>query len=103
MCSRQFMIYTAECLYVGSVFSSGMAAINAIVTACCRSGDNIVVGKGMYPGAVAFFKDIVPRYGVSVNWVKTSDLDALKTAIDENTKVIIRSSSITFGASAKII
>jgi O-acetylhomoserine/O-acetylserine sulfhydrylase-like pyridoxal-dependent enzyme len=71
----------------GVAFASGMAALNAVVTACCSSGDNVIAGANMYDGAIAYFDDVAPRQGITVTWVDVLDPAAVKAAVRLNSKV----------------
>ncbi len=66
-----------------------MAALNAVATACCSSGDSVIAGANMYDGAIAYFDDVVPRQGITVTWVDVLDPAAVKAAVRSNTKVIV--------------
>jgi cystathionine beta-lyase len=71
----------------GSAFSSGMAAISA-VTRLVEAGDEIVVGNDLYGGTVLLLEKILPRHGISVRYVDTSETAAVENAISEKTKLI---------------
>ena len=71
----------------GVAFASGMAALNAVVTACCSSGDNVIAGANMYDGAIAYFDSVAPRQGITVTWVDVGDCYAVRAAVRPNTKV----------------
>lgn len=70
------------------VTSSGMAAISCAILQLCSTGDEIVSGRTIYGGTYAFFKNFLPKYGINVKFVNTQDLNAVKSAITDKTKVI---------------
>ena len=71
----------------GIAFSSGMAAIDAIV--CTLSaGDHFLMTADVYGGTHRLFKRIRERHGLSFDRVRTSDLEAVKAAIKPNTKML---------------
>ena len=72
----------------GLVFSSGMAAITSTLLSFLGKGDNIVSVEDIYGGTYSFLRNELPRLGVSVNFVETTDLHALEKAINPRTKVI---------------
>src|SRR5262250_238030 len=54
------------------VFSSGMAAINAIC-AMFRSGDHVVSGHNLYGGVPRLFDQVLAGYGFEFTYVDTAD------------------------------
>jgi len=71
-----------------AVFSSGMAAIATTIFTLVSSGDHIVSSRDLYGGTLAFFKDVLPKFGVEVSLVEATNFDEMKLAIRKNTKVI---------------
>lgn len=68
-------------------FSSGLAACCAI-SRLLRCGDHILIADDLYGGSYYLIEGIVSNYGVSVTYVDTSDLVAIKNAIKPNTKLL---------------
>jgi len=71
-----------------AVFSSGMAAIATTIFTLVSSGDHVVSTRDLYGGTLAFFKEVLPKFGVEASLVEATDFDEMKSAIQENTKVI---------------
>ena len=71
----------------GHAFASGMAAIYAIV-ATLRAGDHLICSANVYGGTTRLFNLIIQHYGIEIEYVDTANLDAVKTAIRKNTKLI---------------
>ncbi len=71
----------------GHAFASGMAAISALV-AMLRAGDHVICSHNVYAGTVRLFNQIVSHYGIEIEYVDTSNLDAVAAAIKPNTKLI---------------
>jgi cystathionine beta-lyase/cystathionine gamma-synthase len=71
-----------------AVFSSGMAAIATTIFTLVSAGDHVVSTRDLYGGTLAFFKDVLPKFGVEVSLVEATDFDEIKVAIRESTKVI---------------
>ena len=69
------------------VFSSGMAAISALVT-MLKSGDHVICGSNVYGGTPRFFDRIVANYGISFTYVDTTDLEQVRRAIQPNTRLL---------------
>ncbi|MCC6550430.1 MAG: aminotransferase class I/II-fold pyridoxal phosphate-dependent enzyme [Ignavibacteriaceae bacterium] len=70
------------------VTSSGMAAISCSILQFCSSGDEVVASRTIYGGTYALFKNFLPKLGITVRFVNMTDLDAVKSAINANTKII---------------
>jgi cystathionine beta-lyase/cystathionine gamma-synthase len=71
----------------GHAFTSGMAAISALV-AMLRAGDHLICSKDVYAGTVRLFDRIVSGYGIEIEYVDTSDLLLVEAAVKSNTKLI---------------
>jgi len=69
-------------------FSSGMAAITTTIFALVSSGDHVVATRDLYGGTLTFFQETLPRFGVAVTFVEATDLNEIKRAVCENTRVI---------------
>src|SRR5579862_2332711 len=71
----------------GHAFSSGMAAIYGLV-ATLRSGDHVLCSHNVYGGTARLFNLIVRHYGIEIQYVDMSHLDAVAAAIRPNTKLV---------------
>ncbi len=70
------------------VTASGMGAINCVIMQICNQGDEIISGRTIYGGTYALFKNFLPKFGIKVNFVNITNLEEVKSAINEKTKVI---------------
>src|SRR5512138_3380629 len=70
------------------VTASGMAAITNAILQLASSGDHIVCSLTTYGGTFAFLNNYLPKFNIGTTFVNITDLDAVKTAIRPNTKVI---------------
>ncbi|MBS1795185.1 MAG: aminotransferase class I/II-fold pyridoxal phosphate-dependent enzyme [Acidobacteria bacterium] len=70
------------------VTASGMAAISSAILQLCQTGDEIISERTIYGGSYAFLKNFLPRLGIKVHFVDIRDLDKIKAAINERTRVI---------------
>ena len=74
---------------VGAVCcSSGHAAQIMALFPLMGPGKNVVVSTRLYGGTVTQMSQTIKRFGWSATFVDTDDLDAVKDAIDENTRAI---------------
>lgn len=71
----------------GHAFSSGMAAIYALV-ATLHAGDHLICSHNVYGGTQRLFNQIVRHYGIEIEYVDTGDLDAVAKAIRPATKLM---------------
>ncbi|ROU00241.1 O-acetylhomoserine aminocarboxypropyltransferase/cysteine synthase family protein [Histidinibacterium lentulum] len=68
--------------------SSGHAAQIMALFPLMGPGRNIVASTRLYGGTVTQFSQTIKRFGWSCTFVDFDDLDAVKAAIDENTRAI---------------
>jgi cystathionine beta-lyase len=71
----------------GIAFSSGLAAIDAILK-LLQYGDEIVAVDDIYGGAFRLFNKVYAKFGIKVTYVDTSDVQAVFNAITPATKLI---------------
>lgn len=70
------------------VTASGMAAITCTILQICNSGDHIISSITTYGGTYAFLMNYLKKFNIEVTLVDITDLDAIKKAIQPNTKMI---------------
>jgi cystathionine gamma-lyase len=70
-------------------YSTGMAAIQAVVQAALSAGDHAVVSDVAYGGTYRLCTKIYARFGVEFTFADTSDSSAVAAAIRENTRLIL--------------
>ncbi|MBM3700613.1 MAG: homocysteine synthase [Actinobacteria bacterium] len=68
--------------------ASGQSAITLSILNIAQAGDEIVSADNLYGGTYNLFHYTFKRLGIKVNFVKSSDIDAFKAAINEKTKAI---------------
>ncbi len=71
----------------GFAFSSGMAAIQAILS-LFSSGDELIVSKDLYGGSYRLFTQYKAQYQINVHFVDTSDVETISNTISDRTKAI---------------
>ncbi|MFT5432971.1 MAG: cystathionine gamma-lyase [Myxococcota bacterium] len=71
----------------GAAFASGMSAVDAVIRTL-DSGDHVVCSDDVYGGVSRLFNTILARHGLSFTYVNTSDADAVRAAIQPNTKMV---------------
>ncbi len=70
------------------VTASGMGAITSAILQLVNSGDHIVSSITTYGGTYAFLKNYLPKFNIDVTFVDITDLDAVKKAMQPNTKIV---------------
>ncbi len=71
----------------GVCFSSGMAAVDSVLK-LLKSGDHIVCSDDVYGGVSRHFNQVLVHYGLEFTYVNSSNPEAVKSAIKENTKLL---------------
>jgi cystathionine gamma-lyase len=71
----------------GLAFASGLAAEDTIVK-LLKSGDHVVAGNDLYGGTFRLFRRVYEQFGIELTAVDTSDLDQLRAAIRESTRMV---------------
>ncbi len=69
------------------VYSSGMAAIHAIVS-MLKSGDHVVCGNDLYGGTPRLFNQVMAGLGMEFTYVDTTDASNVERAIRKNTRMV---------------
>ncbi|MFP4623738.1 MAG: trans-sulfuration enzyme family protein, partial [Gemmatimonadota bacterium] len=71
----------------GAAFSSGVAAIEAVVKKL-SAGDHVVSEENTYGGTTRMFKTVLARLGIEFTFVDSRDPDRIRAAIRPETKLI---------------
>jgi cystathionine beta-lyase/cystathionine gamma-synthase len=83
----EYALAALEGGYSGHAFTSGMAAIAALV-AMLKAGDHLLCSLDVYGGTVRLFNEVISRYGIEIEYVDTADPANVEKAIRPNTKLI---------------
>lgn len=74
---------------VGAVaFASGMAAISSTIFSLLKPGDTIIVHKTLYGSSYSVITELLPKYNMKYKIADLTNLDDLRNAIDDSTKII---------------
>jgi len=68
--------------------ASGQAAITYAVLNITKAGQNIISSNSLYGGTYNLFHYTLPRLGITVKFVDTSDPENVRQAIDDNTRLV---------------
>ncbi|HLT21557.1 MAG TPA: PLP-dependent aspartate aminotransferase family protein [Thermomicrobiales bacterium] len=72
--------------------SSGMAAVATAVLASVKSGDHLIVSSDVFVISRQFFEQECADLGIEVSFVDITDLDAVRGAIKDNTRLLFTES-----------
>ena len=72
----------------GLTFSSGMAAISAVMVALLRAGDEILSASGLFGGTVSLFQNTLGRFGVSLRYADGNEAEDFARSVTDRTRVI---------------
>ncbi|MCB1894533.1 MAG: O-succinylhomoserine sulfhydrylase [Rhodocyclaceae bacterium] len=68
--------------------ASGMSAILATVMALMSAGEHVVASRGLFGATQQLFGTLLPRFGITTDFVPASDLAAYDAAIRPETRMI---------------
>jgi cystathionine beta-lyase/cystathionine gamma-synthase len=71
-----------------TAYGSGMAATVAVFLGLLEAGDHIVVADVVYGGTYRFAHQFLTKFGVDVTFIDSSDIDAVASAITDETKLV---------------
>lgn len=69
------------------VFSSGMAAITALMHTL-KAGDHIVFSDDVYGGTLQLLKQVLNKFNLESSFIDATDLKLTENSIKENTKMV---------------
>jgi cystathionine beta-lyase/cystathionine gamma-synthase len=70
------------------LFSSGMAAITSAVLSVVKQGDEIISTPALYGGTYRFFRDILPRHGITVRYMRPEAPASLAALATKRTRLV---------------
>jgi cystathionine beta-lyase/cystathionine gamma-synthase len=75
-----------------SCFSTGMAAVQAVMLAFLNAGDHAIVSDVVYGGTYRLCTKVLTRFGVEFSFVDTSSIDRVRESLRDNTRLIFTES-----------
>ena len=69
-------------------FGSGMAASHALIAGRLSQGDHLIISDSNYVGTAELVRDSLPRFGIEVTPVDTSDLKQIADAIRPQSRML---------------
>lgn len=77
-----------EAAEAGIAFASGMGAITALLFHLLKKDDHAIISDVAYAALSEMTDSLIPNLGIEITKVDTSDLEAIKAAIQPNTKLV---------------
>jgi cystathionine beta-lyase/cystathionine gamma-synthase len=71
-----------------ALFSSGMAAVTTAILAVTKPGDEIISTPALYGGTYRWFRDELPKNGITVKYVHPDNLDQIEKLASSKTTVV---------------
>ncbi|MGO3362010.1 MAG: trans-sulfuration enzyme family protein [Corynebacterium sp.] len=72
-----------------AVLGSGVAALHSVFFTFLRAGDHVVVADVTYEATWRLFTELLPdKYDIRATFVDASDLDAVREAVQDDTRLI---------------
>jgi len=68
--------------------SSGIGAISSTMWTLLKAGDHVLADKTLYGCTYAFLCHGLTKFGIEVDFIDTSDLEAVKKAVKSNTRIV---------------
>ena len=75
--------------YDCTCYSTGMAAIQAVMQACLSAGDHAIVSDVAYGGTYRLCTKVYQRFGVEFSFADTADPAAVRASVRDNTRLIL--------------
>lgn len=72
----------------GWATASGMAAVFTLFGALLSSGDHIVSARSVFGSTHKLFMEILPKWGITTDYVNYNDYDGFESAIQANTRIL---------------
>ena len=68
--------------------ASGMAAVHAAILCQVRAGDRVVASRALFGSCQWIVAELLPRYGVQIQFVDGTDLEQWRAALSQPTRVV---------------
>ena len=68
--------------------ASGMAAVSALLLTILSGGEHVVASEVCYAGTLELLGEHLPRFGIDVSFVDTSDAGDVEAALQPETKLV---------------
>jgi O-succinylhomoserine sulfhydrylase len=69
--------------------ATGMAAVNAAMLSHLRTGDRVVASRALFGSCHWIVSTLLPRYGITYEFVDAGDMEAWRTALSQPTQLVL--------------
>jgi cystathionine gamma-lyase/cystathionine beta-lyase/cystathionine gamma-lyase/homocysteine desulfhydrase len=69
-------------------FASGMAAETTLMLSLVKAGDHVLVSRNTYGGTYRFFSKVLANFGVTFDYVDTTDPEIVRAAMTAATRML---------------
>ncbi|MGZ6972151.1 MAG: trans-sulfuration enzyme family protein, partial [Thermoanaerobaculia bacterium] len=69
-------------------FASGMAAETTLLLSLAKAGDHVLVSRNTYGGTYRLFSKILANFGVTFDYVDTTDSETVRKAVTKATRML---------------
>ncbi|HMA28977.1 MAG TPA: cystathionine gamma-synthase [Thermoanaerobaculia bacterium] len=73
---------------VAHAFASGMAAETSLMLSLVKAGDHVLVSRNTYGGTYRFFSKILANFGLTFDYVDTTDPETVRAAVTKATRML---------------
>jgi methionine-gamma-lyase len=70
------------------LLASGMAAVSTLILSLVKSGEHMICDHTLYGGTHSLLTHHIPKLGIEVSFMDTSDIELVRSKIKDNTKLI---------------
>lgn len=67
---------------------SGLAATTVLIMALLKQGDHIICTDVIFGGTIRLFNQVFTKFGISITYVDTTNIELVTNAIQDNTQMI---------------
>jgi len=72
----------------GVATSSGMGAILSTCLAVLKAGDHVLAADSLFGSTISLFRNVLGRFGITTDFVPTTDVTAWRAAIQPGTRLL---------------
>lgn len=72
----------------GFAFATGMAAVHATLVSLLSAGDHVIASQALYGSVRHLLEGVLGRLGIQTTFVDITDLDAVRAAITDRTRIV---------------
>ena len=83
---------TLEGARYGIATASGMCAILSLCLGVLKAGDHVVASDNLFGSSISLFTNVLSRFGINTDFVSTTDVEAWRDAVRDETRLLFAES-----------